>query len=119
LFFEIGAHGLFVDTYLADVAIEFLAALFALKVDDHIIPVSSSSFSPTFKITGAPLAAGPVDCRVGQLMDHEVFPQAVEIVYGLASPQNNEAVKHNDPCYGKACSEVYFPASATVVFGKL
>ena len=37
-FFEIGAHGLFVDPYLAHVAIEFLAALFALKIDDHIIP---------------------------------------------------------------------------------
>jgi hypothetical protein len=52
-FFEIGAHGLFVDPYLAHVAIEFLAALFALKVDGHIIPVSSSSFSPTaLRISG-------------------------------------------------------------------
>jgi hypothetical protein len=43
---ESGAHGLFIDPYLAHIAIEFFAALFALEVDRHVSPVSSSSLSP-------------------------------------------------------------------------
>lgn len=39
-FLEIGAHGLFINPYRAHITIKFLAALFALEVDRHLIPAS-------------------------------------------------------------------------------